>query len=92
MKLNELTIWKLASSEIIPAFKIGDRWRIKKSFVDEWQYTASEIAEYLNIGINVVYRLAKKGEIPSIKLRGSWRFKKSDYNSLKEIFASKPKN
>jgi excisionase family DNA binding protein len=30
------TLYKYASEEIIPAFKLGNRWRFKKSILDNW--------------------------------------------------------
>ncbi len=30
------TLYKYASESFIPAFKLGNRWRFKKSRIDEW--------------------------------------------------------
>jgi excisionase family DNA binding protein len=30
------TLYKYASESFVPAFKIGNRWRFKKSRLDEW--------------------------------------------------------
>jgi excisionase family DNA binding protein len=30
------TLYKYASESFIPAFKLGNRWRFKKSRLDEW--------------------------------------------------------
>jgi len=30
------TLYKYASEGFIPAFKLGNRWRFKKTRVDEW--------------------------------------------------------
>jgi excisionase family DNA binding protein len=30
------TLYKYASEEKVPAFKLGNRWRFKKSKLDEW--------------------------------------------------------
>ena len=29
-------MYKYASSKVIPAFKLGNRWRFRKSRIDEW--------------------------------------------------------
>jgi excisionase family DNA binding protein len=36
LKVHELTIYKLAKEEKIPAFKVGGQWRFKKRVLDEW--------------------------------------------------------
>ena len=86
LKLNEQTICKLASEEKIPAFKLGDRWKIEKNFVDTWQYTAEDISKFLNMSQTMVYKLAKQNNISAKKIKGSWRFQKPDYESLKQNF------
>jgi excisionase family DNA binding protein len=30
------TLYKYASKEVIPAFKLGNRWKFKKSILDGW--------------------------------------------------------
>jgi excisionase family DNA binding protein len=30
------TLYKYATERFVPAFKLGNRWRFKKSMVDEW--------------------------------------------------------
>ena len=30
------TLYKYVSEEIIPAFKLGNRWKFKKSILDNW--------------------------------------------------------
>ena len=30
------TLYKYVSEEIIPAFKLGNRWKFKKSILDRW--------------------------------------------------------
>jgi len=30
------TLYKYASEEIVPAFKLGNRWKFKKSILDDW--------------------------------------------------------
>ncbi|UYM15194.1 methylation-associated defense system helix-turn-helix domain-containing protein MAD1 [Endozoicomonas euniceicola] len=36
LKVNERTIYKLASDEKIPAFKVGGSWRFQRSAIEEW--------------------------------------------------------
>ena len=37
------TLYKYASEAVIPAFKLGNRWRFKKSRLDEWMDRQSGI-------------------------------------------------
>jgi excisionase family DNA binding protein len=37
------TLYKYASENFIPAFKLGNRWRFKKSRIDEWMDRQSGI-------------------------------------------------
>lgn len=37
------TLYKYASEGFIPAFKLGNRWRFKRSRLDEWMDRQSEI-------------------------------------------------
>jgi excisionase family DNA binding protein len=39
------TLYKYASDAFIPAFKLGNRWRFKKSRMDEWMDRQSGIVE-----------------------------------------------
>jgi excisionase family DNA binding protein len=36
------TLYKYAMSGFVPAFKLGNRWRFKKSLVDAWMEKKSE--------------------------------------------------
>lgn len=36
LKVNERTIYRLAASKKIPAFKVGNAWRFRLSEIDEW--------------------------------------------------------
>jgi len=38
------TLYKYASESFIPAFKLGNRWRFKKSRLDEWMDQQSGIS------------------------------------------------
>jgi excisionase family DNA binding protein len=36
LKVNERTIYRLAASGEIPAFKVGNSWRFKQSELESW--------------------------------------------------------
>lgn len=36
LKLNERTVYRLATSAKIPAFKVGTSWRFKKEDIENW--------------------------------------------------------
>lgn len=36
LQLSTDTVYKYASEGRIPAFKFGNRWRFKKSVIDQW--------------------------------------------------------
>ena len=36
LKLNERTVYRMATAAKIPAFKIGTSWRFKKEELDAW--------------------------------------------------------
>jgi excisionase family DNA binding protein len=40
LKVNERTIYRLATEKKIPAFRVGASWRFRKEDVDKW--TASQ--------------------------------------------------
>ena len=37
------TLYKYASEGFVPAFKLGNRWRFKRSLLDEWMDRQSDI-------------------------------------------------
>ena len=39
------TLYKYVSEEIIPAFKLGNRWKFKKSILDSWMEDRSLSSE-----------------------------------------------
>jgi excisionase family DNA binding protein len=39
------TLYKYASDAFIPAFKLGNRWRFRRSRLDEWMDQQSGLAE-----------------------------------------------
>lgn len=36
LKVNERTIYRLAASSGLPAFKVGNSWRFKRSELEAW--------------------------------------------------------
>ena len=38
------TLYKYASEAFVPAFKLGNRWRFKRSRLDEWMDRQSDLA------------------------------------------------
>jgi excisionase family DNA binding protein len=39
------TLYKYVSEERIPAFKLGNRWKFKKTMLDRWMEKQSEVKE-----------------------------------------------
>jgi excisionase family DNA binding protein len=40
------TLYKYVAEEKIPAFKLGNRWRFKKTILDAWMEQKSTIGQY----------------------------------------------
>jgi excisionase family DNA binding protein len=36
LKVNERTVYRLAASRDIPAFKVGGSWRFRKETLEQW--------------------------------------------------------
>ncbi|MBI4295369.1 MAG: response regulator [Chloroflexi bacterium] len=36
LRLNYMTVYRLAKRGVIPAFKVGGNWRLKKEILDDW--------------------------------------------------------
>jgi len=36
LKLNERTVYRMATSANIPAFKVGTSWRFKREDIEKW--------------------------------------------------------
>jgi excisionase family DNA binding protein len=44
LRLNYMTVYKLAQRRLLPAFKVGGNWRFKKENLDDWvKQKASEV-------------------------------------------------
>lgn len=54
------TLYRYASEGFIPAFKLGNRWRFKKSLLDAWMDEKSGIKPQTGTGIAVVAPEQKK--------------------------------
>ncbi|HEY0759797.1 MAG TPA: helix-turn-helix domain-containing protein [Acidisarcina sp.] len=53
------TLYKYASEGFVPAFKLGNRWRFKKSRLDEWMDRQSDASMARPEGISVAPRQKK---------------------------------
>lgn len=42
LRISADTLYDYASSRVIPAFKLGNRWRFKKTVLDEWMADQSK--------------------------------------------------
>ncbi len=56
MGISGDTLYRYASEGFIPAFKLGNRWRFKKSLLDAWMVEKSGVKEQ---GIAVLPRQKK---------------------------------
>ena len=45
---NAATLYKYASEGFVPAFKLGNRWRFKRSRLDEWMDRQSDLQSSTN--------------------------------------------
>jgi len=36
LKIDKFTVYRLVRQKKIPAFKVGNQWRFKKSMIDAW--------------------------------------------------------
>jgi len=43
LRVDEYTIYRLVSQKKIPAFKIGNQWRFKRSLLEGWLKTKMNI-------------------------------------------------
>jgi len=43
------TLYKYASENFVPAFKLGNRWRFKKSRLDDWMDQQSGVASQVEV-------------------------------------------
>jgi excisionase family DNA binding protein len=45
LKVNERTIYRLATEKKIPAFRVGSSWRFRKEEVEDWIAAQQETRE-----------------------------------------------
>jgi excisionase family DNA binding protein len=43
LRLNSMTVYRLAQKRAIPSFKVGGNWRFKKDILDEWLLQKSSL-------------------------------------------------
>lgn len=36
LKVNKFTIYRLVAAKQLPAFKVGNQWRFKKTLIENW--------------------------------------------------------
>lgn len=36
LRMHQMTIYRMANEERLPAYKVGNRWRFKKEEIDAW--------------------------------------------------------
>jgi excisionase family DNA binding protein len=53
------TLYRYASEGFVPAFRLGNRWRFKRSLLDSWMERQSSAAEQPVIKIKVKSRQKK---------------------------------
>jgi excisionase family DNA binding protein len=54
------TLYRYASEGFVPAFKLGNRWRFKKSLLDSWMDEKSGVKPQATTGLTVVAPEQKK--------------------------------
>lgn len=54
------TLYRYASEGFVPAFKLGNRWRFKKSLLDAWMDEKSGVRPQASAGLSVVAPEQKK--------------------------------
>lgn len=45
LKVNERTVYRLANSKQIPAFKVGSSWRFKRDELEAWIHAQSQTGD-----------------------------------------------
>jgi excisionase family DNA binding protein len=90
LKVPKSTIYRLVTSNQLPAFKVGREWRFDSDSLERWRQdqrppvvkkilTLSQVADYLKVHKNTIYRLVMRRQLPAFKVGHDWRF---DSNSL----------
>lgn len=63
MKMNERTIYKLVRAGKLPAVKVANQWRFKKSWLDRWLEAQ---VRGVNLGQPTLGRRARREEVPNL--------------------------
>jgi excisionase family DNA binding protein len=45
LRIDKFTLYRLVSLRKIPAFKVGNQWRFKKTMIDDWLLKNSNMRE-----------------------------------------------
>jgi len=45
--------------------------------VDRWM-TVQDVAEYLQLSMDIIYKMAQQGKVPASKIGAQWRFKREE--------------
>lgn len=54
---------------------------------DKWM-TVKDVAEYLQLSMDMVYKMAQQGKIPASKIGSQWRFKREEID--KWVMSQRP--
>lgn len=49
----------------------------RMSAVDRWM-TVRDVAEYLQLSMDLIYKMAQQGKLPASKIGAQWRFKREE--------------
>ncbi len=50
LKVDERTVYRMVSKDRLPSFRIGNRWRFKKSIIDKWIEDKNAVVEIPVVG------------------------------------------
>jgi excisionase family DNA binding protein len=45
LKIDKFTVYRLVTQKKIPAFKVGNQWRFRKTMIDAWLMKNSNLEE-----------------------------------------------
>jgi excisionase family DNA binding protein len=45
LKIDKFTVYRLVTQKKIPAFKVGNQWRFRKTMIDAWLMKNSNLKE-----------------------------------------------
>lgn len=64
------TLYKYASEAFIPAFKLGNRWRFRRSRLDEWMDRQSGVVEQTAVKAERPARVKQKKPVRAVQSAG----------------------